>query len=110
MSAIEDFPRDAFFKGCTRPAMIFGVPLVPFVLVGGGSTLLAIWGLLISPWFILIASGAAIVLTGLMRQITYQDDQRLLQWQLRLMLRFSSHRSRHFWGAVSYGAIRFSRR
>ena len=35
MSApMEEFdPRDPLFKGCTRPAMMFGVPLVPLAAV-----------------------------------------------------------------------------
>jgi type IV secretion system protein VirB3 len=41
--------RDPVFKGCTRPAMLWGVPLVPFLMVGGSILIPAIWALLASP-------------------------------------------------------------
>ncbi len=41
--------RDPVFKGCTRPAMLWGVPLVPLLGVGGGMLVPAVWALLVSP-------------------------------------------------------------
>ena len=41
--------KDPVFKGCTRPAMLWGVPLVPFLMVGASMLIPAIWALLASP-------------------------------------------------------------
>lgn len=41
--------KDPVFKGCTRPAMLWGVPLVSALMVGGGMLIPAIWALLASP-------------------------------------------------------------
>ena len=102
--------RDTLFKGCTRPAMLMGVPLVPLVLACGLCMLVAAWGVFMSPWFILVAFMLAVVLIGLMRQVTRGDDQRLRQWQLRLQLRLLHTAARRVWGVASYSAVRYSRR
>jgi type IV secretion system protein VirB3 len=108
-NSIREQLRDPVFKGCTRPAMALGVPLIPLVCVGGFCMLLAMWGLMATPWIALVAVVLAVVLVVLMRQITRSDDQRLRQWQLRLELRII-HRTGRFWGATSYSANRYQRR
>lgn len=108
-STIRRELRDPVFKGCTRPAMALGVPLVPLVVVGGACLLLAMWGLLVSPWLAFGSVVLAVVLVLLMRQITHHDDQRLSQWLLRVELRLA-HRTTRFWGAPSYCANSFQRR
>ena len=35
--------RDPIFTGCTRPAMLGGVPIVPLILIGGLTLLLSVW-------------------------------------------------------------------
>ncbi|WP_206956016.1 type IV secretion system protein VirB3 [Trinickia acidisoli] len=107
--SIREQLRDPVFKGCTRPAMALGVPMVPLIIVGGACLLFAMWGLLVSP---LLAFGSlvlAVVLVLLMRQITRHDDQRLRQWQLRAELRLG-HRTTRFWGVTSYCANSYERR
>lgn len=101
--------RDPVFKGCTRPAMLWGVPLVPFLMVGGGILIPAIWALLASP-----PVGVGIVLLLIpvfvtMRSITRHDDQRLAQYALcaRMAIR---QRNRRFWGAHAYVPVRVKRR
>ncbi|MDT8835871.1 VirB3 family type IV secretion system protein [Paraburkholderia fungorum] len=101
--------RDPVFKGCTRPAMLWGVPLVPFLMVGGGILIPAIWALLASP-----PVGVGIVLLLIpvfvtMRSITRHDDQRLAQCALcaRMAVR---QRNRRFWGAHAYVPVRVKRR
>lgn len=101
--------RDPVFKGCTRPAMFAGVPLIPFVLVCGAGTMLAMWGLVIDGWLATLSAAVTIALVLVMRQMTSRDDQRLHQWLLRARLR-AGNRNRGFWGAVSYAAIRYKRR
>ncbi|ANY14722.1 VirB3 family type IV secretion system protein [Bordetella pseudohinzii] len=71
--------RSALFKGCTRPAMILGVPAVAFVGVVALCALLGIW---FSLWFLLMLP----FLVAVMRFLTLRDDQqfRLLWLFLRL--------------------------
>jgi type IV secretion system protein VirB3 len=101
--------KDTVFKGCTRPAMLWGVPLVPLLLVGGGMLLPAIWALLASP-----PLGVGILLLMIpvfvtMRAVTRHDDQRLAQRALRLRMKLQQ-RNRRFWGAHAYAPVRFKRR
>ncbi len=35
--------KDTLFRGCTRPAMLMGVPYVPFFLATGSCLLFAAW-------------------------------------------------------------------
>ena len=101
--------RDPVFKGCTRPAMLWGVPLVPFLMVGGGMLIPGIWALLASPplgvglLFLIIPVFVA------MRIITRRDDQRLAQYALRLRL-VVRQRNRRFWGSHAYLSVRLKRR
>ena len=101
--------RDPVFKGCTRPAMLWGVPLVPFLIVGGGMLIPGIWALLASPplgvglLFLMIPVFVA------MRVITRRDDQRLAQYALRLRL-VVGQGNRRFWGIHAYVPVRLKRR
>ncbi|NUY02466.1 type IV secretion system protein VirB3 [Paraburkholderia youngii] len=101
--------KDPVFKGCTRPAMLWGVPLVPFLMVGGGMLIPAIWALLASP-----PLGVAILLLIIpvfvvMRVITRHDDQRLAQYMLRLRMVLRQG-NRRFWGVHAYVPVRLKRR
>lgn len=101
--------KDPVFKGCTRPAMLWGVPLVSALLVGGGMLIPAIWALLASP-----PVGVGILLLMIpvfvaMRVITRNDDQRLAQLALRLRMSLRQ-RNRRFWGAHAYVPVRLKRR
>ena len=68
------------FKGATRPACVFGVPIRPFVAVAGGSFLIALWTW---PPLALLAVPAILV----MRAITKEDDQKFRAIAIRLKLR-----------------------
>jgi len=101
--------KDPVFKGCTRPAMLWGVPLVSALMVGGGMLIPAIWALLASP-----PLGVGILLLMIpvfvaMRVITRNDDQRLAQLALRLRIGLRQ-RNRRFWGAHAYVPVRLKRR
>ena len=101
--------KDPVFKGCTRPAMLWGVPLVSALMVGGGMLIPAIWALLASP-----PVGVGILLLMIpvfvaMRAITRNDDQRLAQLTLRLRIGLGQ-RNRRFWGAHAYVPVRLKRR
>jgi len=98
--------RDPIFKGCTRPATIWGVPLVPvIVIVGTVLTLGALAGALFrGPSFpIALASLAPILLS--LREITRRDDHRLSQLLIRLRLvRFRYNGA--MWRIRTYGPFR----
>jgi type IV secretion system protein VirB3 len=100
---------DPIFKGCTRPAMLWGIPMVPALVVGGGMLIPAIWALLASPP---IGVGIVILIVPVfvvMRSIARHDDQRLAQLGLLFRMRVRQ-RNRGFWGAHSYMPMRPTRR
>lgn len=93
---------EAIYKGATRPAMKFGIPLVPLVVVLGSAMLVCFWaGPFVSWW---IAPAAALLVAPLllwMRLVTRQDDQRLRQMVLARRLAWRD-RNRSFWRSRSY--------
>ncbi|MDS0858628.1 VirB3 family type IV secretion system protein [Burkholderia pseudomultivorans] len=101
--------KDPVFKGCTRPAMLWGVPLVPFLMVGGGMLIPAIWALLASPPLGVAILFLMIPVFVAMRVVTRHDDQRLAQYALRarMVLR---QRNRRFWGVCAYAPVRLKTR
>lgn len=101
--------KDPVFKGCTRPAMLWGVPLVAFLLVGGAMLIPAIWALLVRPPIGVALLFLMIPVFVSMRVVTKRDDQRLHQLALRWRL-VLTQRNRGFWNAHAYAPIRFKRR
>jgi type IV secretion system protein VirB3 len=101
--------KDPLFKGCTRPAMLWGVPLVSALMVGGGILIPAIWALLASPPVGVGILQLMIPIFVAMRVITRNDDQRLAQLALRLRIGLRQ-RNRRFWGAHAYMPVRLKRR
>lgn len=101
--------KDPVFKGCTRPAMLWGVPLVPFLMVAGGMLIPGIWALLASPPLGVGLLFLMIPVFVVMRVITRRDDQRLAQYALRLRL-VARQGNRRFWGIHAYVPVRLKRR
>lgn len=101
--------KDPVFKGCTRPAMLWGVPLVPFLMIGGGMLIPAIWALLVSPPLGVAILFLMIPVFVAMRVATRRDDQRISQYALcfRMMLRQGNRR---FWRVNAYVPVRLKRR
>ena len=100
-------PHEAIYKGATRPAMKFGIPLVPLVLLFGTCMLLVVWsGLLWSWWAALAVVLGALPALGWMRWVTNKDDQRFRQMFVAAKLSLFA-RNRRFWGARSYAPWRF---
>jgi type IV secretion system protein VirB3 len=99
--------QEDIFKGATRPAVMFGVPLMPLVVVVGSSLILIMWGGSLLSWWIapVILIGAILTLVW-MRIVTKKDDQRLRQVYLRLQL-VVLQGNRHFWKARSYAPVQF---
>ena len=106
MSApMEDFdPRDPLFKGCTRPAMMFGVPLVPLAAVSVVVILLSVWTTVF-----FAATLVPIILT--MRQIAKSDDQQFRLLGLKLLFRgVNYNHNAKFWKASAYSPFAFKKR
>lgn len=93
---------ETIYKGATRPAMKFGVPLVPLVVLFGTGMLLVMWlGVYGSGWAALAVVACLVPTFFWMRWATFQDDQRLRQQVLALKLRLP-HRNTGFWRSRSY--------
>jgi type IV secretion system protein VirB3 len=98
------------FKGCTRPAMLWGVPLLPLLLVLGGAAILGAWaGYIVAWWAAVAVFIVAIIAVLTMRDITKKDDQRLKLLLMRLRVRLGQ---RNFarWKAITFSPIEYKRR
>jgi type IV secretion system protein VirB3 len=94
--------QEAIYKGATRPAMKFGIPLVPLVVLFGGGMLTVVWGGFLLGWWVAVAVLVATVPALVwMRLVTAKDDQRFRQLFVALKLRLHDH-NRRFWNARSY--------
>ena len=100
---------DLVFKGCTRPSMLGGVPLMPLMFVVLPLVLIGMWGLWLKPIIGLIALVLMIPIFIVMKIISKFDDQRLMQHVLRLQMSLR-HRNTQFWGAKSYAPVRYKKR
>jgi type IV secretion system protein VirB3 len=93
---------EAIYKGATRPAMLFGVPLVPLVVLVGLAVLSIMWlGPMVSWWVAPVVLLATLPLLIWMRQVTRHDDQRLRQMFVSAKLRWHD-RNHRFWQSRSY--------
>lgn len=100
--------RDPIFKGCTRPAILAGVPLVPMVLVMIAAFLAGMWSFyFISGYLVVVIALSTTAIIISMRAMTKRDDQRLRQVLLQAGMRLRHRRSRTFWGAISYGPLQY---
>ncbi len=101
--------QDVIYKGCTRPPLLWGVPLLPLVMILMPGMLVGIVGL---AYFLPMSLAALLVSVSAwawMRAVTKKDDQRLLQIFLRLRLR-SRQKNSGFWGCAAYAPIVYFRR
>lgn len=99
----RDF-RDPLFKGCTRPAMAFGVPLVPLAVVSAVVILLSVWTTIF-----LAASLIPIIIV--MRQIAKSDDQQFRLLGLKILFHIVNFNANgRFWKASAYSPITFQKR
>lgn len=97
---------EAIYKGATRPAMKWGVPLMGLVGVIAPTFLLTLWaGSLISPWSFVVGFAVGVGAFLWMRQVTAKDDQRLAQRVTAVKLTLTN-RNRALFGMRSYGAYR----
>ncbi len=95
---------DPIFKGCTRPAMLWGVPIVPFVVVFGAVALSAVWINLFL--FVLL-----LPIYFIMRLVVKNDDQMFRLLGLKMLFRLvNANRNGAFWKASSYSPVGFKKR
>jgi type IV secretion system protein VirB3 len=93
--------REIIYKGTTRPAMKWGVPLVALIGIMAG-IVASVWlAVLISIWIVPVVAVGLVAAYGWMRWVTYRDDQRLLQMVLHMKLAMSNP-NRKLWKARSY--------
>lgn len=98
--------REAIYKGATRPAMKWGVPLIGLVGVLTPIFLATLWlGSLVTPWAFAVGITMGGASFAWMRVITARDDQRLAQ-SIKAIRLAMSNRNRKLFGLRSYGAYR----
>lgn len=85
----------ALFKGATRPACIWGVPMKPFMVCVGTFILAAFW---ISMPLIF----GIIPCLYIMHQIAKEDDQRFRQLYLYLFVNFFGTGNKRHWQDVQF--------
>lgn len=103
---------DPLFKGCTRPAMLIGVPMIPMIAVCLAIFLPGMWILLFfGPIGLVLILGVLPVCIWWMREVTKKDDYRLEQLLLRWSLR-SRQVNGALWGkgVAAYSPTRYRRR
>ena len=91
---------DPLFKGCTRPAMVLGVPLVPFMVACGSVLILA-------SYTTVLVNVLLIPVVLVMNAIARTDDQQFRLIGLKLycrVVRFNGNA--RFWKASSYAPLR----
>lgn len=101
--------RQPIYKGCTRPPLLWGVPLLPLMAIGTPSLIIFFIGL---AYALPLAIVALLVFVGsfaFMREVTKRDDHRLVQL-LRMMPLRAKNKNRRYWGCVSYCPVNYKRR
>jgi type IV secretion system protein VirB3 len=103
--------RDPIFKGCTRPAMLMGVPTLPMITLTVAFLLAGMWLFyLVSGFVTLFLILIYLPLLMTLKTITKRDDQRLRQLWLRARMRLRMGSIRQSWGAYTYSPIRYKKR
>ena len=98
---------ETIFKGATRPAMKFGVPLVPLIVLAGVGALASLWGgLFISGWVVPVVLILLLPSFWWMRFVTARDDQRFRQMVMAARL-LAVDRNRRLWRTRSYAPWSF---
>lgn len=100
---------DLIFKGCTRPTMMWGVPLMPLMIASTPLVIGGFWGIWLYPVAGFAAFAMIIPIFLAMKLVSKTDDQRLMQHLLRLRMSLI-HRNAKFWGAKSYAPIAYKKR
>jgi type IV secretory pathway VirB3-like protein len=103
---MQDDYFDPIYKGSTAPAMVLGVPLLPFILgavVIGQLAVLSFYFISLSVMVMwLVIGGFAFAYA---RKVSQNDEHRLLQLLLKARMRGRQGATRRFWGAVSFSPL-----
>ncbi|ACB55722.1 type IV secretion (pTiA6 VirB3) (plasmid) [Aliivibrio fischeri ES114] len=98
---------EPIFKACTRPSMLFSVPLVPLMLSNAIIFLVGMWANYfgLGLWLFILTIPNYLTL----RFITKLDDANLSLLGLRFKCR-RMNRNRSFYGATVYSPLPFKKR
>lgn len=102
MQQVNQDPRDPLFKGCTRPAMQFGVPLKPLILVTFPIILFSMYTTLL-----LLVTLIPVIIV--MRQIAKTDDQQFRLLGQKIKYR-ANNRNGRIWKNSTYSPVDFRRK
>lgn len=91
--------KNVLFRGCTRPAMLFGVPYVPFAFAVGGCFLLAIY----TNFFLLLLVPIVIYI---MRLMAKRDEMIFRLLGLRFQFKFLTRNRQDHGGMWVYSPNR----
>ena len=106
--AMQKLQQDVIYKGCTRPPLLWGVPLLPLIMILMPGMLVGMVGLAYLLPMSLLALLVSVSAWIWMRAVTKKDDQRLLQIFLRFRLR-SRQKNTRFWGCAASPIVYFHR-
>jgi type IV secretory pathway VirB3-like protein len=103
---MQDDYFDPIYKGSTAPAMVLGVPLLPFILgavVIGQLAVLSFYFISLSVMVMWLVIGSFAFAYA--RKVSQNDEHRLLQLLLKARMRGRQGATRRFWGAVSFSPL-----
>lgn len=89
--------RAIVYKGCTRPAMLFGVPIIPFLFGVGGTFL---FGFMIEPPFALLS----VITWWLFKELCKNDELFFHSLYIKMITKSGNKNSR-FWKAITFQPI-----
>jgi len=102
--------RDLIFKGAIRPALMFGIPIVPFILLVGIHLLVGMWAfLLVSGYITLVTAMFLVVEILILRQMNANDPHRLAQYFLHFRA-VAFRRNKAYWGTHSMSPVKLKKR
>jgi type IV secretion system protein VirB3 len=103
--------RDPLFKGLTRKAMLFGVPMFPLFFAFAALVMSAAIGAVITkngtPWIVMIIFAFPVI--GIMRLLVKHDDEKFKLIWLWFLSRVRE-KNMPFWKALSYGPVSYKKR
>lgn len=99
---------EPLFKACTRPAMLFSVPMKPFLASSGAIVLVGMWANYLGAgmWGLLLLLPNYLVMRG----ISHFDDGMFGLLWLRLLCRQRDRTRRVYGGDTVYSPLRFTSR
>ncbi len=95
--------KDPLFRGCTRPAVILGVPYIPFLVGAGVPLLLAMY---FSLWFLLLIPLTIFV----MRMMTKRDEMIFRLVGMNMIFRFLPRNRDIYGGAWAFGPSKYEKK